>query len=183
MSQLDTEEGGGVGGHSSSKGGTETREEGLEASLSVKLAHNTTDRDVAFGCLQAGLDGVNGKDRNPHGNTGGSTGACDGRQAELSTGLTSDGIDGSHGALDVFVGSKISSRARAVAGKGSSATAEDAAETALAIELANDIDTTVVLWLFARSELLLALDLQNDLDTLEGGGNGSHGNSGEEASS
>jgi hypothetical protein len=48
VSQLDTEESSGIGGHGTSKGGTETREEGLDAALAVQLANNAADSDVTL---------------------------------------------------------------------------------------------------------------------------------------
>lgn len=180
VGQLNTEERRGVGGHGSRQGGTEAREEGLEATLAVQLADGAAEGDVALGSLEARLDSVDGEDGDPHGDTGGGSGAGDGRQAELAGGLAGDGVLGAEGALDVLVGGKVGGRAGTVAGKGGGAAAEDAAHTALTIELADDIETTAVLGLLAGGELLLALDLQDDLDALEGGGDGGHGDGGEE---
>lgn len=180
MRQLDAQESGGVGGHGSSQGGTEAGEEGLVAALAVQLADDAADGDVALGGLQAGLDGVNGENGDPHGNTRSSSSACHSSQAELAAGLASNRIDGGQTALDILVGGEVGGGTGTVTGEGGGGASEDAADAALAVELADDVDSAVVLGLLAGGQLLLALDLQNDLDALERGGNRRHGDGGEE---
>lgn len=180
MSQLDTQEGGGVGRDGTGQGRTEAGEEGLEAAAAVELADDTTKSDVALGGLEARLDGVDGEDGNPHGNTGSTTGGDDGADAEVAGGLAGDGVLGAEGALDVLVGGKVGGGAGAVAGEGGDAAAEDGADAALLVELADDVEAAVVFGLLAGAEGLLALDLEDDLDALKGGGDGGHGDGGEE---
>lgn len=182
MSQLDTEESGGVGGHGTGQSRTEAGEEGLEATASVQLADHTTKGDVALGSLEARLDGVDGEDGNPHGDTGGATGSDDGTNAEVAGGLAGDGVLGAKSALDVLVGGKVRGGTRAVTGESSDAAAENGAHTTLLVELADDVETAAVLGLLARGEGLLTLDLEDDLDALKGGGNGRHGDGGKETS-
>ncbi|KAI6759756.1 hypothetical protein HG530_010436 [Fusarium avenaceum] len=162
MSQLNTKESSGIGGHGTSKSGTETWEEGLDTALA------------------AGLDGVDGEDGDPHGDSGSCSGACNSCETELAAGLSSDRINRRHLALDVLVGGEIGSGTRSVTGEGSGAAAEDTADSTLLVQLADNVDAAVVLGLLARGKLLLALDLQDDLDALEGGGDGRHGNGGDE---
>lgn len=177
MRELHAEEGRGVGGHRPRQRGTETREEGLEAALAVELPDDAAQGDVALRGLQTGLDSVDGEDGDPHGDAGGGTGARHGGQAELAGGLAL-GVLGAHLALDVLVGGEVGGAAGTVPGEGGDAAAEDAADAALAVELADDVEAAVVLWLLAGSELLLALHLEDDLDALEGGGDGGHGDGG-----
>lgn len=183
MSQFNTQEGCRVGRHRSCQGRAETGEEGPVATFAVELAHDTADGDVALGGLQTRLDGVDGEDGNPHGHTGGSACARHSREAQLPRGLARGRINGRHGPLDVLVCGKVGGGAGAVARKRGSAAAEDAADAALAVQLAHDVEASAVLGLLAGLELLLALDLQDDLDALKGGGDGRHGDGGEEAGS
>jgi hypothetical protein len=168
VSQLDTEESSSVGGHSTSKGRTKSREECLDTTLSVEFTNDATNGDVALRGLQTRLDRIDGEDRYPHGNSSGSSSACDSTETELAAGLSSEGINRCHLSLDVLVGGKVGSRTGAVTGESSSAAAEDAADTALLVELADDVNASVILGLLAGSKLLLTLDLEDDLDALEG---------------
>lgn len=180
MRQLNAQECSSVRRHSTSECRSKAGEESLVATLAVEFANDASDGDVALSGLQTRLDGVNGEDGNPHGHTGTSTGACNGRQAQLASRLASLRVCRAQLALNNLVGGEVSSASGAVTSEGSSAAAEDGAQAALTVELAHDVETTVVLGLFAGRELLLALDLEDDLDALEGGGNGGHGNGGEE---
>lgn len=182
MRQLDTEEGGGVGGHGSRERGAESGEEGLEAAVRVDAAHDAANGDVALGGLQPALDCVDGEDGNPHGDTGGGTGGGDGGQGDLSRALAGDGVLGGETALDVLVGGEVGGGARAVTGEGSGGAAEDGAQATLGIELADDVVRALVARRLAGLELL-GLDLEDDLDALKGSGDGRHGNGGEEAGS
>ena len=102
VSQLDTEEGSRVGRHGSGEGRPEAGEEGLVAALGVQALDDAANRDVALGRLQPALDGVDGEDGDPHGDTGTGAGAGDGRQAELAGRLARDGVDGGELLLDVL---------------------------------------------------------------------------------
>ena len=181
VSQLDTQESRRIRRNSPSKRGTETREESLETTLGVHLANDAAKSDVTLGSLKAGLDGIDREDRNPHGYTSSGTSAGNSEERKLALGLSGDGILRSQTTLDVLVSSEVSSRTGAITGEGSSGAAEDGAETALAVELADDVEGTGVLGLFAGGEGLLALDLEDDFDALEGGGDEGHGDGGEEA--
>lgn len=182
MGQLDAEKGSCVGGNGTSQSRSEAREKGSVSALSVEVTNDTAKRDVALGGLQARLDGVDGEDGDPHGHTGSGTGAGNGRQAQLAGGLSGDGILGAQDALDVLVGGEVGGRSGTITSKCGHAAAEDAAQASLGVQLADDVDTTVVLGLLAWRKLLLALDLQNDLDALKGRGDGRHGNRREETS-
>lgn len=181
MCQLHAQECCCVGGNSTSERRTEAREEGLVTALAVELADDASDGDVTLGGLEARLDSIDRENGNPHGNTGTSTGASHGRQAQLAGRLSSDGILGAQTLLDNLVSGKVRSASGPVTSKGRNAATEDGANAALAVELAHDVQAAAVLWLLAGRELLLALDLQDDLDALEGGGDGRHGDGGEEA--
>lgn len=181
VGQLDTQESRRVGGHGTGEGGTEAGEEGSVTALAVEATDDAADGDVALGGLEAGLDGVDGEDGDPHGDTGGGAGAGDGHEAELAAGLAGLGVDGGHAALDVLVGGEVGGGAGPVAGEGGDAAAEDAAHAALLVQLADDVDAAVVLGLLAGRERLLALHLEDDLDALKGRGDGRHGDGGEEA--
>lgn len=176
VGQLDTEEGSGVGGNSTGQSRTETREESPVTALAVEVTDDAAERDVALGGLEAGLDGVDGEDGDPHGDAGGGTGAGDGLEAQLSGWLAGDGVLGAQGALDVLVGGEVGGRSGTVTGESGKAAAEDAADTTFAVELADNVEAAVVFGLLAGCEGLLALNLQDDLDTLKWGGNGGHGN-------
>lgn len=180
MRQLDAQEGGGVGGDGPRQGRAEAGKEGPDAALGVQLADDAADGDVALGGLQARLDGVDGEDGDPHGDSGGGTGAGDGGQAELAAGLAGGRVDGGQAALDVLVGGEVCGAPGPVAGQGCGAAAEDGAHAALAVQLAHDVQAAVVARLLARGEALV-LDLQDDLYALEGGGDGGHRDGGEEA--
>lgn len=181
VSQLNTKEGGGVGGHGTGQGGTEAGEEGLVTSLAVQLPDDTAERDVALSRLQAGFDCVDGEDGDPHGNTSSGTGAGDGCETQLAAGLSGVGVDGSELALDVLVRGEVGGRTRTVTGEGGGTTTEDTAHASLAVQLLDDVEAAAVLGLLAGGELLLALDLEDDLDALKGGRDGRHGDGREEA--
>lgn len=184
VSQLDTQEGGSVSGHGTRQRRADTREEGLEAALAVQLLDDSANGHAGLGArLQTALDGINGENGDPHSHTGTSTSNGNGRQTQLAVGLASDGVLGGELLFDVLVGGKVGGGAGTVAGKGGNAAAEDGADTALFVEVADDIDGAVVLGLLARLEDLLALDLEDDLDALKGGGDGGHGNGGQETGS
>lgn len=180
MSQLDTQKRSSIGWNSTSQRRSETREEGLVATLSVELTNNTTQRDVALGSLQTRLDSIDREDGDPHGYTGSSSGAGNCGEAQLASGLSSNGILGAQFALDVLVGGEVGGGAGTVTGQSGNAAAEDAAQTALAVQAAGDVEAAAVLGLLAGGEGLLALDLEDDLDALKGGGDGGHGDGGEE---
>lgn len=180
VSQLDTQEGGGVGGHGSAQSRTEAREEGLDTSLSVELADDASQRDVALGGLQTRLDGIDGEDGNPHGNTGSTTCSHDGGNAQLARGVAV-GVLGAELGLDDLVRGKVTGGSGTITGERGEGAAEDGADAALLVELADDVAGAAVLGLLAGRELLLALDLQNNLDALEGGRDGRHGDGREEA--
>lgn len=182
MSQLDAQESSGIGWDSSGEGGTETGEEGSVTAPAVDITDDAANSDVALGGLEARLDGVDGEDGNPHGNTSTSAGAGDGSEAQLTGGLASDGVLGAESALDILVGGEVGSGSRTITSESGDAAAEDGANTAFAVELANDVHTATILGLFAGGKLLLALNLENNLDSLKGGGDSRHGNGGEEAS-
>lgn len=181
MSEFDAQEGRSIGGHGSRQGRAEAREEGLETSLAVELTNDAANRDVALGGLQARLDRVHGEDGDPHGDTSSGAGGSHGGQTQLARWLPRDGILGAELALDVLVGGKVGGGAGPVAGEGGGAAAEDAADAAFAVELADDVEAAAVLGLLAGGELLLALNLEDDLDALKGGGDHGHGDGGEEA--
>lgn len=90
-------------------------------------------------------------------------------------------VRGRHLAFDVLVRGEVGGGARPVAGEGHGAAAEDAADAAVGVELAHDVEAAGVAGLFAGGELFLALDLEEDFDALEGGGDESHGDGGEES--
>ena len=181
MGQLDTDESGGIGRDGSGESRAEAREEGLEAALAVQAADDAANSDVALSSLQAALDSVDREDRDPHGNTSSGTGHHDGRQAQLALGLARDRIGRGKLLLDDLVCDEVSSRAGAVAGQGSGRATEDGANTALAVQLANDVQRARVLGLFAGSKFLLTLDLKDDLDTLKWCSDGGHRDGREEA--
>lgn len=181
MSQLDTQEGGGVGRHGTRQRRADTGEEGLETTLAVQLLDDSANGHARLRArLQTALDGVDGEDGDPHGHTSTSTGNGNGRQTQLAVGLAGDGVLGGKLLLDVLVGGKVGGGTGAVASEGGNAATEDGADAALLVEVANDVNGAVVLGLLAGLEDLLALDLEDDLDALKGGGNGSHGNGGQE---
>lgn len=180
MSQLHAQKGSSIGRNSTSQRRSKAREERLVATLSVKFTNNTTQRDVALGSLQTRLDSIDGEDGDPHGDTGSSSGAGNCRQTQLASRLSGNSILGAQFALDVLVGGEVGGGSRTIAGKSGDAAAEDAAQTALAVQAAGDVETTAVLGLFAGGESLLTLDLEDDLDALKGGGDGGHGDGGEE---
>lgn len=179
VSQLDTQEGDSVSGHSSGQSRAEAGEEGLDTALSVELANDASQRDVALGSLQTRLDGIDGEDRNPHGNTGGTTSSHDGGNAQLARGVTV-GVLGAKLGLDDLVRGKVTGGSGTVTGKRGKGAAEDGADATLLVKLADDVAGAAVLGLLARCELLLALDLQNNLDALKGGRDGRHGDGREE---
>lgn len=180
VSQLDTQESSSIGRHSSSQSRAKAGEESFNATLSVEFANDTTQRDVALGSLQTRLDGINREDGNPHGDASTTTSGNDGGDAQLA-GLASDGVLGGEGALDVFVGSKVTGGTGAVTSQRGDGAAEDAADSAFLVQLADDVDAAVVLWLLAGRELFLALDLQDDLDAFKGGRDCRHGDRAEES--
>lgn len=179
--QLHAQEGSRVGGHGPRQRGPEAREEGLESPLAVQLADDPADGHVPLCRLQARLDRVDGEDGYPHGHARGGARARHGRQAQLARGPPRGRVLGAEAALDELVGGEVGGGPGTVAGEGGGAAAEDAAEPALAVELADDVEPARVLGLLAGRELLLVLDLKDDLDALEGGGDGRHGDGGEEA--
>lgn len=181
VSQLDTQECSSIGRDGTGEGRTESGEECLVAATAVNLANDAAEGDVAFGRLEARLDGVNGEDGDPHGDAGGTTGGDDGAEAQVAGGLAGDGVLGAEPALDVLVGGEVRGGAGPVAGESGDAAAEDGAQAALTVELADDVDAAAVLWLLAGGKRLLALNLENNLDALKGGGDGGLGDGGEEA--
>lgn len=183
MRQLNAQECSSVRRHRASERRSKAREEGLVAALAVQLADDASNGDVALGSLQTRLDGINREDWNPHGHAGTGSRAGNGRQAQLAGGLAGLGVRRAQLALDDLVGGEVGGAAGPVAGEGGGAAAEDGAYAALAVELAHDVEAAAVFGLLAGRELLLALDLEDDLDALKGGGDGRHGDGGEEAGS
>lgn len=157
------------------------REKRPEPALAVHLADDAANGDIAaLGGLQSRLDRVDREHRDPHGYAGRRARTRHSRQAKLAGGFPRRRVHGGQLALDVLVGGEIRRGAGAVAGQGGSGPAKDGAHAALAVELADNVETARVAGFFTRLEFLV-LDLENNLDTLEGGGNGSHGDRGEEA--
>ena len=136
------------------------RKEGLEPPSPIHLAHHLAHpiRLPLLGPLNPTLDGVDGKDGNPHGHARGPARRHDGRQAQLAAHVPLR-VPGRHGALDVLVRGEIGGRAGPIAREGHARAAEDAAQAAGAVELAYDVEAAAVLRLLARLEGLLALDL------------------------
>jgi len=170
-----------ISGHGTAQSRSEAGEESLEAAAGIHRADGAADGGLARCTLQTGLDGVDGEDGNPHGNTGTTTSSQNGRQGQFAGDVTLC-ILGGQRTLDILVGGEVGSRSRAVAGQRHGAAAEDAAKTALLVQLAHDVHAARVLGFFTRGQCFLALDLQEDLDTLEGCGNQSHGDGREETS-
>lgn len=172
-------QGSSVGGHSTSQSRSKSREEGLVSTAGVYGSDGTADSRLTGGTLQAGLDGVDRENRNPHCDTGSTTSSNDSREGKF-TGDVSIGVLGSESTLDILVRGEVGGRTRSVTGQGHGATPEHTAHTTLLVQLAHHIHATGVLGLLARGEGLLALDLQEDLDTLKGRGDKGHGDGGEE---
>lgn len=180
MRQLHSQKGCRVGRHGSGQRRAKAREERAEPALAVHLANDTAHSHIAaLGRLQPRLDRVDGKHGDPHGHASRRPGARHCRQAKLARGFSGGRVHGGEFPLDVLVRGEVGGRAGPVAGQGGSGAAEDGANAAFAVELADDIDTARVAGLLAWLELLV-LDLEDDFDALEGGGDGGHGDSGEE---
>lgn len=178
--KLNAKEGSRVGRNRTSNRGPKPREEGADTAPGIQLADDAPDGDGPLRGLETRLDGINGENGRPHGHTGGRAGSRDGEEAQLALRLAGDGVARGEAALDVLVGGEVGGGAGAVAGEGGGGAAEDGADAALAVELADDVGGSGVAGLLARLEVL-GLHLQDDLDALKGGGDGSHGDGGEEA--
>lgn len=180
MRQLDAQKGRRIRRHGSGQRRAKAREKRAQPSLAVHLTNNTANSNIAtLSRLQPRLDRIDGEDRDPHGHTSRRTGARNRRQAKLARGFSRSRVHGGEFPLDVLVRGEIGGRAGPVAGQGSSGAAENGANAPFAVELADDVDTARVAGLLARLELLV-LDLEDDLDAFEGGGDGGHGDRGEE---
>lgn len=179
VGQLHAQEGCCVRGHGTRQSGTDTGEESLEAARGVDALDSAADRGAALCGLQTRLDSVDGEDGDPHGNTSGTTRSHDSRQRKR-TREASLRILGRQLPLHNLVCSEVGSGTGAVAGKRHGGATEDGADTALLVQLTDDIKTARVLGLLAGSELLLALDLEEHLHALKGGGDEGHGDGGEE---
>lgn len=179
LRQFDAQESRRIRWHGSGQRWAQTREERLEPATRMDLPDGARNRRIALRALQPALDRINWEDGDPHSHTSRTTGGHDGRQTQLAG--CAIRVLGGQAALDDLVGGEVGGAARSVAGKGHGGAAEDGADAALFVELANDVEAAAVLWLLAGRELLLTLDLEEHLDTLEGRGNERHGDGGEEA--
>ena len=157
------------------------REKRPVPTLRIEPLHHPPNGNIPLRRLQPTLHSINREHRNPHRHARTRTRTRNSRQAELARRLARDRVLGRKRALDVLVGSEVGGGAGAVAGERGGGAAEDGAQAAFGVELAHDVGAAGVFGLFAWRELLLALDLQDDLDALEGGGDGCHGDGGEEA--
>lgn len=165
--------------HRSCESRAESREERLEPAVGVDGADGPADGRPSGGALHPRLDCVDGEDRNPHGNAGRTTGRQDSRQRELA-GRIAVGILRGQAALDVLVRGEVGCRTRTVSRERHGTATEHAADSALLVQLPDDVNASGILGLLARWRRVLALDLQEDLDPLEGSGDQSHGDGGEE---
>lgn len=104
--KLDTSKRCCVGGHGSSHGRPDAREEGFEATARMDSLDGPAYGRASLCALQAGLDCVNREDGYPHGDTCSTTGHHDGRHAERP-GQASDGILGGELSLDGLVGGEV----------------------------------------------------------------------------
>lgn len=172
-------QGSGVGGNSSGQSRAKPREEGLETTAGVDAADSSANCGLAGGALQARLDGVDGENGNPHGNTSRTTGGQDSGHGELAGGVAVR-ILGCQGALDIFVSSEVGGRAGTITGQGHCASTEDTADATLLVQLPNHVQSTGVLGLLSRRRRVLALDLQEHLDSLKRSCDQGHGDGGEE---
>lgn len=173
---------GSVGRNSTSQGRTKPGEECLHTTAGVDRADRTADGRTARSTLHARLDGVDGEDGDPHGDTSSTTSRQDGGHRELP-GDVAVLILGGEGALDVLVGGEVGGRSGTIPSERHGATPEDTADSTLLVQLADDIHSTGVLGLLAGWGWVLTLDLEQHLDTLERRRDQGHGDGGEETGS
>lgn len=178
--QLDTEESGGVCRNSSGQGRAKAGEEGLDSATGKDTLDGAADGGPTFGRLQSRLDGVDGEDGDPHGNTRSTTSSHDCGQAQFSGGIAV-GVLGAETALDILVDGKVGGGTRTITSQSHGTASKHRPNTTFLVELSDDIDTAIVLGLLAGGQLFLALDLEKNLDSLKGGCDEGHGDGGEEA--
>lgn len=157
------------------------REKRPQPPTPIQPPHRPPNRRPPLRTLQPALNRIDRKHRDPHGHAGGPPGRHHRRQTQRARRLPV-GILGRHHALDILVGGEVRGAARPVAGERHQRAAEDGADAAFGVELADDVEAAGVAGLFAGAEGFLALDLEEHFDALEGGGDEGHGDGGEEAS-
>jgi hypothetical protein len=148
--------------------------------ISIQAPHRPPDRRPPLRALQPALDRIHRKHRDPHRHARARPRHRNRTQTQLPLRLPLRVLR-RHPPLRVFISREIRRGAGPVARERHGRAAENAADAAVLVELADDVDATGVAGFLAGGERLLALDLEEDFDALEGGGDEGHGDGGEEA--
>lgn len=180
MRQLHTQERRRVRRNSPRQRRAHAREKRPQTAPGIQAADGPADRGPPLGALKPALHRVDGEDGNPHGHASGAARDDDGFQAELPA-RHAVVVQGGEFPLDILVGGEVGGGAGPVSSEGHGGTAEDGADAAFFVELANNVGAAGVAGFLAGAEGSLALDLEEDFDALEGGGDEGHGDGGEEA--